>query len=157
MCPPLALSLNLKQELYTQCMDIVEKKIQHEIKAINIAQEASNLETKSSAGDKYETGRAMMQLEKEKHGFQLQQNQKIKQHLLNINVQTKHTSVSVGSLVCTDQGNYFLAISVGELKINNIDVMTLSIASPLGKALLNQQPGFDVQFRGKSFKVLTVI
>ncbi len=35
------------------------------------AQEAANSEGKSPAGDKYETGRAMGQLQKEMHGRQL--------------------------------------------------------------------------------------
>ena len=64
-------SQEIKRQLYSQCVDFVEERlsnIQNQIRAI---QESLTSETKSSAGDKHETGRAMLQLEREKAGQQL--------------------------------------------------------------------------------------
>ena len=41
------------------------------------AQESANAEEKSSAGDKYETGRAMMQIERDKAAQQLNESMKL--------------------------------------------------------------------------------
>jgi hypothetical protein len=50
---------------------VVHQRIASAEEAIRMAQESANQEGKSSAGDKYETGRAMAQLEIEKASGQL--------------------------------------------------------------------------------------
>ena len=52
-----------KDELYKKCVQIIENQILLAQQGIENAQQAANEETKSSAGDKYETTRAMMQIE----------------------------------------------------------------------------------------------
>ena len=61
----------IKQELFGQCQNFVNSKLDTIRQTINELQQALNSETKSSAGDKHETGRAMIQLEREKMGRQL--------------------------------------------------------------------------------------
>ena len=53
----------LKEELYRLCIDFVSNREAEIKKVIAEAQDAANNETKSSAGDKYETGREVMQQE----------------------------------------------------------------------------------------------
>lgn len=84
-------------------------------KAIEHAQLAANEETKSSAGDKYETGRAMMQLEIEKQSVQLAEAMKLKHVLSQINPEKTTETIQSGSLVFTDQGNFYISISAGKL------------------------------------------
>lgn len=72
--------MNIKQELSNQCLEFVENRFQTIQNTINEIQESLLSETKSSAGDKHETGRAMLQLEREKSGNQLAEIQKIKKH-----------------------------------------------------------------------------
>ena len=62
---------SIKQELYKLCQTYIQQRILTAKQAIEAAQQAANNETKSSSGDKYETGRAMMQLEIEKDSAQL--------------------------------------------------------------------------------------
>ena len=52
---------------------MLEQKIKIAEESISCIQEARNNETKSSAGDKYETSRAMMQAELDKQNILLQQ------------------------------------------------------------------------------------
>ena len=61
----------LKKRVYTQLKNLTEEKITQAEKAVAAAIEARDGETKSSAGDKFETGRAMMQLEQQRHEVQL--------------------------------------------------------------------------------------
>ena len=71
--------LKIKENLYLQCVDFVENRFQTIQKTIDEIQESLTSETKSSAGDKHETGRAMLQLEREKAGNQLAEIQKTKE------------------------------------------------------------------------------
>ena len=74
---------DIKSKLYQQCLNIIEDKINVARVSMDTAQQAADQESKSSVGDKYETGRAMMQLEKEKLMFQIHEALKLKKVLLN--------------------------------------------------------------------------
>ena len=65
------LQLKIKEALFSQCESFVNKRLQTVEAVLSSNQKALQSETKSSAGDKHETGRAMLQLEMEKAGQQL--------------------------------------------------------------------------------------
>lgn len=117
--------------------------------AIATAQASANEETKSSSGDKYETGRAMAQLEMEKYGEQLAEALRIKQALSQLVLATPNTIVQNGSLVWTDQGNFFISVSAGQFPLDGKTVYAISAASPIGTILLGRKPGDQFEFRGK--------
>jgi hypothetical protein len=75
---------------------------------------ASNNDTKSSMGDKYETSREMLQQEINNLQIQLNEHLKSQKILKNINP-NPHKVVSLGSWVETDKGKFFIAISLGEI------------------------------------------
>ena len=77
-----------------------------------------NSETKSSAGDKHETGRAMLQLEMEKAGKQWVEVQQTQVLLSKVSIQPTKGPVRLGSLVHTSNGVFFLAVSIGKLDID---------------------------------------
>jgi len=70
--------LELKKQLYNQCSDFIEHRLLIIKSTINDIQESLDSETKSSAGDKHETGRAMLQIDLEKACNQLSEIQKTK-------------------------------------------------------------------------------
>ena len=74
--------MNLKEELYKACKEHIEKREETITKTIRSHQNSLQSETKSSAGDKHETGRAMLQLEMEKAGQQLSEVDQMKTCLL---------------------------------------------------------------------------
>tara|TARA_R110002049_G_scaffold82933_1_gene210925 strand:+ start:4940 stop:5401 length:462 start_codon:yes stop_codon:yes gene_type:complete len=137
-----------KQKLYEGCLDFVENRFQTIQNTINEIQESLTSETKSSAGDKHETGRAMLQLEREKAGNQLAEIQKTKQALSKIDIEKPSKAIGLGSLVFTSKANYFIAISAGELKVNNKIFYAISTATPIAKLLVSKKVGDEVQFRG---------
>jgi len=110
---------DLKKELYSQCLNYVQKRMEAAQLAINEAQKASNDDTKSSAGDKYETGRAMMQQETDRNMVQLNEANKLKVALNKINPSIVADKVETGSLVLTGNGNFYIAVSAGVLTVNN--------------------------------------
>ena len=78
--------MTIKESLFKKCEAFVEKRLQSIQKANSEIQESLLSETKSSAGDKHETGRAMLQLEREKTGQQLAEIQKTQEILSKIDV-----------------------------------------------------------------------
>lgn len=148
---------SLKQQLYLKCLAFVEQRIASAQEAISIAQQSANEETKSSAGDKYETGRAMAQLEIEKNSSQLAESLKLKQSLEKIEVDQRTETVRPGSLVKTNHGNFYLTISAGQFTIDNEDYFAISPASPIGQKLVGLHVEQSFSFNKKEFLVLQVI
>jgi transcription elongation GreA/GreB family factor len=99
---------------------------------------ASNNDTKSSMGDKYETGREMLQ--QEINNLTRQLNETLNQQALLQKI-TSEASLKVqnGALVKTDKGLFYVSVSLGEIILDNQKIMTVSIESPLIKAMLGKQ------------------
>ena len=144
---------SIKKELYFLCMQFVEQRIVATQKAIKAAQESANEDSKSSMGDKYETSRAMAQLEVEKNTVQLAEAIKLKRALELTPIETASTKVQTGSVVETDNGNYYMAISAGKLMIGNDSYFAVSTSSPLGSKLLGLQVGEVIEMNGRTLKL----
>lgn len=114
-------------------------------------------ETKSSAGDKHETGRAMLQLEREKAGNQLAEIQKTGLLLSKVNTSKTGKIVGLGSIVYTSKANYFIAISAGELNYNSDKFYAISANTPIGQLLLSKTIGDVINFRNQEFVIENVL
>ncbi len=143
----------IKQQLHSLCFAYVEQRIASATQAIQLAQASANEETKSSAGDKYETGRAMAQLEIEKNSAQLAEAQKLKQILTKINPEKKTETVHSGSQVITNQGNYYIAIAAGQFTLNGKLYYVISPSSPIAQKLLGLKEGDQFSFNKKEFSI----
>ncbi|WP_194420809.1 GreA/GreB family elongation factor [Aestuariibaculum marinum] len=150
-------SIEIKQALYNQCEILVSKRLDVVKQQIAQIQESLTSETKSTAGDKHETGRAMLQLEREKAGQQLAEINKIKQVLSKIDIKASATKVSLGSVVFTSQANYFIAVSLGELKVDEDVFYAISPSTPIGQLLLGKAVHDDINFRGNGFTILNIL
>ena len=139
--------VNLKKVLYTSCVEFIEQREDTINQIINSNQSALTSETKSSAGDKHETGRAMLQLEMEKASQQLEGIHEMKMVLSKILIDDISDVIKLGSVIITDQANYFLAISAGRLNISNKIYNAISSSSPIGKLMLGKKTGNVFIFR----------
>jgi len=142
--------------IYEQLLKIVDSKVEIAQKELQAANESRNNETKSTAGDKHETGRAMIQLEIERLGVQLSKAVSLKEKLAQIDIQQIRNKVELGSLIITDQENYFISIGHGKLVIDNEDYYCISMASPIGELLIDQEVGSSVIFRKKELTIQEV-
>ncbi len=145
--------MNLKQQLYQYCWTFIEdrfKTIQNNIEEI---QKALNSETKSSAGDKHETGRAMLQLEREKLGLQLAEINKIKKALSRVNLDNTSNVITLGSIVFTNKLNYFITISAGKLIVDNEVFYAISANTPMGKLLIGKTAGDVIDFNKNTIEI----
>lgn len=124
--------------------------------AIDHAKESANDDTKSSAGDKYETGREMMQQEIDRNRKQLEESKKLKLILELIDPLKNCDSVMNGCLVTTNLGRFYIGISCGQLQIDGVNYFAISAMSPIGSKLMRQKVGYEFDFNGKMFKIENV-
>lgn len=139
------------------CVNYVKTRIETAKQAIEDAQQSASEETKSSAGDKYETGREMMQQETARNQAQLNEANKLLIALNQINIDTTSSSATPGSLVITDGGKFYLAISAGAINLNGENYFAVSPASPIGGKLLGRKLGDEFNLNGKNYRVKEVI
>jgi len=148
--------MNIKEVLFKQCVLIVNNRMGTVEEIISSNQKALQSETKSSAGDKHETGRAMLQLEIEKASQQLKGINEMKITLAKIDVFKQHKIAHLGSIIETNHGNYFLSISAGKLTIYDKNYFAVSTFSPIGKRLLVKKTGEQFTFNGSTTKIVTI-
>jgi transcription elongation GreA/GreB family factor len=110
-------------------------------------------DAKSSAGDKHETSRAMMQIEQEKAAKQLNEALEMKQMLEKINTYTQSKSVGVGSFIKTNIGYFYIAVPIGKLNIFNQDVFVISAKSPLGAKLIGLKSHDSIDINAKKVNI----
>ena len=146
-----------KITLHAACLAYVQTRLDAARAGMAAAQESSNSETKSSAGDKYETGRAMAQQERDRHAAQLHEAQQLLSALQKINPELASDTVRLGALASTSLGLFYLSISAGRLATSaGQDFMAVSPAAPLAVALHGRRAGEEVVFNGKAVRVLAV-
>lgn len=146
-----------KLDVFKHCIEFVKQRIETAQQAIDNAQTAANDETKSSAGDKYETGRAMMQIERDKAAQHLVEGLKLKKVLDEIDLNKPPTQVQLGSLVKTDNGNFFIAIPAGIIELHGHTYFAISMASPLGTKLKNCKVGDKINFNNRSYRITEIL
>jgi len=147
---------SFKTALHQACLNRIDQRIVLAQKAMEDIQESANQETKSSAGDKYETSRAMMQQEKDKHADQLDQAQELRRQLELLDPSITLTQIQPGSLVKTNEGHYYLSVSLGKMVLDNQTVFVLSSAAPLGQAILHKRVGDKIEFQNRSIEILSI-
>lgn len=150
-------SKDIKFALYNKCLEYVEEQISHIQEAINAAKESGNDETKSSAGDKHETGRSLMQLEQEKNAKQLNEVLMLKQALAKIDPQTSSHKIVPGSLILTDNGNFYISISAGKIIVNDKVYFAVSPVSPIALKFAGKEAGDEVGFNSSKYMINEVL
>ena len=146
---------SLKKELHAYCLQYARERLQNIREATATARESANDESKSSAGDKHETGRAMAQLEQEKLSQQLSETHKLLKILSSIDPTESSERIKMGSLIDTDNGSYYLAISAGKMIIDDRVFFLISAASPIGSALIGSN-GHSFIFNGKKYLIKNI-
>jgi hypothetical protein len=151
------LQLKIKEALFSQCESFVNKRLQTVEAVLSSNQKALQSETKSSAGDKHETGRAMLQLEMEKAGQQLAGITQMQVVLSKIDISKTSKNACLGSVIITAKVSYFLSISAGQLVVADKSYFAISISSPIGKLLLGKQEKEVISFNGKTIEIIGIV
>ncbi|RMB58540.1 3-oxoacyl-ACP synthase [Dokdonia sinensis] len=148
--------LEIKSALLEKChLHIANRRTKVE-NVISDIMESLEDETKSSAGDKHETGRAMLQIDREQAGEQLKEIGKIEEALSKVDIKVKSDYVRLGSVVHTTTNRFFIAVSAGEIKVDGRPFYAVALSSPMGQLLLGKKKGDVVRFRESDITITSV-
>lgn len=145
-----------KTSLLAACKEYVGQRIDNARQAIASASDAASDDTKSSAGDKFETTREMMQQELTRHQQLLTDAKRMEQVLANLDARVDDGPARLGSLVITNHRIFFIAISIGQLHIGGISYWVISPASPLGQRLIGVKTGEQIAFNDSIYQITKV-
>lgn len=147
----------LKKKLHNHCENYIRKKLKILEKRKNELKLALESEDKRSAGDKHETGRAMIQLEREKLGKQILENEQVLKKYISFKKTSNKENVRIGSIVITTDLNFYLSLPAGFLKNDSNIFYCVSPESPIGKLLLGKKVKDEIYFNNKTSTILEII
>lgn len=145
--------LSLKQAIFEHCRKLVDQKLLLLNTAYVESRAALESEAKSTAGDKHETGRAMIQLEQEKMSRQYSETEKLKNVLLRVPFDKAFDRVQSGALVQLNGTLYFIAIGLGKITVREQTVFVMAPASPLAQLMLGKMENEEIHFNGTPQKL----
>jgi hypothetical protein len=149
--------MTIKNQLLQKCTEFVSQKIKTIEDSIHELRLAANSETKSSVGDKYETGRAMIQLEIEKNAAQLKVWQNQLFELQPIDSNKKSNRVEFSAIVKCTNANYFIAQACGKFIINMETYYAISVSAPIYMAMSGKTKGEQFSFNGQQMSILEIL
>jgi len=148
---------DLKSKLYQHCMNFIMQRIATAETALQQAQEASNDDTKSSAGDKFETTREMMQQDIARNKNLLFDGQLNLQLLTSLENAPPGDAARNGSLVYTSNGIFYISISAGQVKVDELQIFAISAVSPIGQLLIGKKAGDAFSFNKNEYTIKEVV
>ena len=137
-------------------MQQIEQRIATASEAMNMANSSANDETKSSAGDKYETTREMIQQEIDKLSAAIAEAVAQKQLLELINTQRIHDIVQSGCIVETDKNVFYISVAAGAIIIDNKKYLAISPSSPIGNKMIGLKQGDAFIFNNIKQTIISV-
>jgi len=151
------MDLHKKEIAYSALLVLIEKKIETIENEIALSEETMGDFCKSSAGDKYETDRAMAHLEISKNQQQLDLNIRLKTQLLTIELSKNQKAIDVGSYVITSKGDFFISIALGTVKADFGSFYAISLGSPFGTKLKGKKVGDSITINGNCFIIEDIL
>lgn len=147
----------LKQKLLHHLQGLYQHKIQNVQNEILSMTPSRDSDMKNSAGDKHETGRAMMHIELDNHKKHLAKLLEQKNELEMIDIRITEETIQFGSIAITSSGNYFFSVGIGKVAIDGADWFCVSMISPVGKTLQSKVVGDEIAFNGEKIKIEKII
>ncbi len=135
---------------------VLSKQLEELKMSIDNVNESIVGEEKSTAGDKYETARAMGHNELDRLNQAYSVLMKNANVINKLNVNEKHSRVQLGSLVQTDKRVLFFSAGMGKIKLDEDEVLTMSMGSPIGQLFMSKKVGDTIEFRGTQEIILEI-
>ncbi|MFN5620818.1 MAG: 3-oxoacyl-ACP synthase [Flavobacteriales bacterium] len=144
-----------KQAIIQHCIQLLDAQIEDiRLQMRELITHAAN-DSKSTAGDKHETGRAMMQLEQAQLGKQLNETEMKRAQMQAIDAQVNHSLIREGSLVQTSTGYFLIAAPIGKVELEGESIFIITTVSPIGKMLVGKKSGDSISFNQKTMTILS--
>lgn len=146
----------MKELAVKKIHELIDARI-HEIESeIKETNDSKKNESKSSAGDKYETGREMIQQVLNNLELQLSKYQQMKNELSTINFNSNADVINSGSLVQTDTAFFLISVALGKITIQEHELFAISMNSPIGLAMKLKKKGDVINFQNRRIEIKNV-
>jgi transcription elongation GreA/GreB family factor len=145
--------VRFKQKVFEHYQQVMNEKVFSLQKTLEDLIDSTRNETKSSAGDKYETGRAMLQIEQDNVRKQLKEALEQKAVFDKTDINLGGSQITKGSVVKTDKGYFFVSVALGKINVDGIKVIALSPQSPLGSKLVGLKTTESVTMNGTTYTI----
>ncbi len=150
------LTIHTREEVLTAAKNHLMDKLQQLQSSIASVEEGMANESKSSAGDKFETSREMMRQELDKLSSQAQQ---LQSHLTTVNSVARSyvpDYIDMGAIAITDAGRYLIADAIGKFAVSSDRFFGLSTAAPIYEQLHQKKAGDTIHMNGRKIKIIKV-
>jgi transcription elongation GreA/GreB family factor len=146
----------MKEKILATCLQLVTEKLKSLKIAMSDLRESAAQDSKSSMGDKYETGQAMIHLEQE--NLMSQYNEVVRTHSILSQIKSDNISQfgGVGALIETDNGNFYLSIGLGKIDVDGYSAFAIAPNSPIGSAFLGRKVGEKIDLNGRSYSITRI-
>jgi hypothetical protein len=142
---------DLKAKVYQSALTLLKEKYRLLKQERDTMLEGILEETKSSAGDKFETSREMMTQDLMTLELQIKQSKIDLDEIQRLQaIKETAPTVQEGSMIKLGSDWFMLAVSVGQINVDDQKVYLLSKNSPLGQLILGKKKNDEVNFRGKN-------
>lgn len=145
-----------KSVVIEAALKIVQQKIARIKAELDDLSQSNAQNTKSTAGDKHDTERAMTHLEIEKLSHQLEQEKSILHDLEKINPTAQLKVIGSGSLVETSRGYFLIGAACGNVLVDDVAVFCISNHSPLAIQLIGKSMGDSVEVNSNNYSILSI-
>lgn len=145
---------SLKQAVHAAFVNVLRGRIAQAEEGMEQAREASTADTKSSAGDKHETARAMAQQELEKQASALHNLREMEDSLARIDPTHRCTQIQPGALVATDTALFYVCVAMGKLDVDGQAVLAISMQAPLLAVLKTLRVGEAGSLNGRTHRLV---
>lgn len=146
----------MKSRCLARCIEVATEKVNSLESEMASMRQAVQTESKSTAGDKHETGRAMIHLEQEKLHSQLAEAQQLLAELDQIKSEQTFETVQKGALVKTNRATFYIAVGLGKISADGKDIFVISSQSPIGKQMLGKRSGESFNMNGTEYVITSV-
>ena len=141
-------------DIFKQQVDAKINDLKKQIK--DLAEDAQN-DAKGSAGDKHETGLAMMHLEQEKLNNKLKQALDQAQILNSIDTDKILNKAAMGALVELPLGYFFVSDALQPINFNSNKISPVSIQAPIYQAFKGKGKDEVFEFNGKKNLIKNIL
>lgn len=145
-----------KPSLLAKAQEILKEQIKDIQRQLAELQESSEVEEKSSAGDKFETHQEMLHQTRDILEKRLSSSKAMLSQLNAVPIK-QLDSIQEGTLFEVPMGRIWVSIPMGKVVMDGVDYQLVSKDSPLVAALWNLKKGEKADFRGKGIEIKELV
>lgn len=136
---------------------VIDDKVIKSKEYMNSIEQSIQGESKSTAGDKHDTTRELMQQERNKAAQNLSNQILAQKTVIQLLNSSSSERVGFGSLIETDKGIIFIGLALGKVLCDQDEVICISPLSPLAKVFEGSVVGDCVYFNTIQYQIQKVV